>query len=308
MRVAGNHEYCSDPAFVPVPFFSSEEPIGNWLEADANKPLTFRMTQGQGFPSNLTFVPYYELHKKRYTIYMNNLQSENYLIPQDGKCYRISWNKSGRFLTCSDGETISAQAKRSDLNKYRQVWKIQSSGTSSGSFRIVDALDESKGFDISNVGGLSQDVSIVYGDVSNFDADQRWTLHKNENGFYLISDKEQTYCMDVYTTQSNTVHVHGIEDGNPANERFVFEEVENPTSIIDQLQDAESSVLNVSDGVVYADNCVGRILRVYNVSGILLASFDIEDNDFSYDMNSYPEGVYILRLGGDVCRKMILEH
>jgi hypothetical protein len=52
---------------VPV-LVASEQPVANWLKPVAGKPGTFH-TAGVGLKQEIDFVPFYQLHRKRYAVY-----------------------------------------------------------------------------------------------------------------------------------------------------------------------------------------------------------------------------------------------
>jgi hypothetical protein len=53
----------------PVPVLAAEASgVGDWVVRDESGPLTFR-TDGVGRPDDVTLIPFYKMHHRRYTVY-----------------------------------------------------------------------------------------------------------------------------------------------------------------------------------------------------------------------------------------------
>ena len=76
----------------PAPVFvAAEQPVENWLKPVSGKPGTFR-TSGVGLTTDIDFVPFYELPRRRYAIYWDMFtpqewqkKSEEYAADQEKK-------------------------------------------------------------------------------------------------------------------------------------------------------------------------------------------------------------------------------
>jgi hypothetical protein len=61
----------------PVPMVVTESSSLDWLALVSNAPLHFR-TRGVGKPTELDFVPFYQIHRERYEVYFRQLNAEQY--------------------------------------------------------------------------------------------------------------------------------------------------------------------------------------------------------------------------------------
>ena len=61
----------------PASMVVTESSSLDWLEPVANDPLHFK-TRGVGRPTELDFVPFYEIHRERYEVYFRELNSQQY--------------------------------------------------------------------------------------------------------------------------------------------------------------------------------------------------------------------------------------
>ncbi len=65
-----------EPDLIPA-LVTHGRPPSDWLESVGGKPLTFR-TKGVGRPSDVTLVPFYAMHHRRYTVYWDLLTEEQW--------------------------------------------------------------------------------------------------------------------------------------------------------------------------------------------------------------------------------------
>lgn len=67
----------ANPELAAPVFVAATQPVDNWLKPVAGKPGTF-LTSGVGLTEEITFVPFYQLPRRRYAIYWDMLTPEEW--------------------------------------------------------------------------------------------------------------------------------------------------------------------------------------------------------------------------------------
>jgi len=75
-----NHPEADKPGFVPV-LVTDRRPVSEWVKPVAAAELTFR-TEGVGRPRDVALTPFFSLHDRRYTVYLDLFTEENWAKKQ----------------------------------------------------------------------------------------------------------------------------------------------------------------------------------------------------------------------------------
>jgi uncharacterized protein len=77
-----NNPKAVEPGFVPV-LLTDDRSVRDWVEAVPDKPLTFRSV-GVGRPHDVELVPFFLLHDRRYTVYLDLFTAEGWARREAG--------------------------------------------------------------------------------------------------------------------------------------------------------------------------------------------------------------------------------
>jgi DUF1680 family protein len=100
----------------PVPVFvAADEPVDKWLKPVADKPGTFRTT-GVGLTTEINFVPFYELPRRRYAIYWDMFTPQEWQIKSEAYQAEQEKQKKLEAATVAFAQPGQMQSER-DINQ-----------------------------------------------------------------------------------------------------------------------------------------------------------------------------------------------
>ena len=115
-----------EPILIPALVTHGQNP-SEWIEIVSKKPLTFR-TKGVGRPQDITLVPFYAMHHRRYTVYWDLLTEEQW------KQREAEWKAEQERLKELEQRTVDLVVVGDEQSEREH--NLQGERTSSGNFGI----------------------------------------------------------------------------------------------------------------------------------------------------------------------------
>jgi hypothetical protein len=186
-----------------------------------------------------------------------------------------------RLTASQGGQNFNFGIQLNADNNINSVAELTSLTVSQG--ELTPAFDtETTDYTVSvpsNVSSLTIDARSAFGTISGTGSK---TLSMGENTFDIIVTAANGTTTQTYTivvTRTETEQVTSTPEIPLVSDIKLYP---NPTS----------SLLHIEHGQM-----TGHVIRIYNITGSLLASYTIGDTETTIDVSHLPTGTYLLRIG-----------